>query len=206
MCLTALILCLSGDVLSFSKVCHPHSFPLWIYTPSRSHSFGAERDTRSLERSPEFGSTLPSPLSHSTFFCRSVLILSSWLLFIAGEKRALVAVSVLMRLSVRARVCVWDMFVRARHISLGWWWGICERVWVCVRVAVRMRALRRWQSCAGRVKMMAVVRTSLQKVVVFLHRLQRMAISSPRYQKLCKVSVLCTHSLKRFHPICTSLW
>uniref|UniRef100_A0A672PMT6 Utrophin n=1 Tax=Sinocyclocheilus grahami TaxID=75366 RepID=A0A672PMT6_SINGR len=49
-----------------------------------------------------------------------------------------------------------------------------------------MRALRRWQSCAGRVKMMAVVRTSLQKVVVFLHRLQRMAISSPRYQKLCK--------------------
>lgn len=35
--------------------------------------------------------------------------------------------------------------------------------------------------------MMAMVRTSLQKVVVFLHRLQRMAISSPRYQKLCKV-------------------
>lgn len=34
---------------------------------------------------------------------------------------------------------------------------------------------------------MAMVRTSLQKVVVFLHRLQRMAISSPRYQKLCKV-------------------
>ncbi|XP_058880104.1 utrophin-like isoform X5 [Acipenser ruthenus] len=38
----------------------------------------------------------------------------------------------------------------------------------------------------GKLKMMAVVRTSLQKVVVFLHRLQRMAISSPRYQKLCK--------------------
>ncbi|XP_015674849.1 utrophin-like [Protobothrops mucrosquamatus] len=33
---------------------------------------------------------------------------------------------------------------------------------------------------------MAVVRTSLQKVVVLLHRLQRMAVSSPRYQKLCK--------------------
>uniref|UniRef100_A0A8C1YY14 Utrophin n=1 Tax=Cyprinus carpio TaxID=7962 RepID=A0A8C1YY14_CYPCA len=64
-----------------------------------------------------------------------------------------------------------------------------------------MHALRRWQSCAGRVKMMAVVRTSLQKVVVFLHRLQRMAISSPRYQKLCKVSAVCTHPLKRFHPI-----
>ncbi|XP_064864566.1 utrophin-like [Oncorhynchus nerka] len=36
--------------------------------------------------------------------------------------------------------------------------------------------------------MMAMVRTSLQKVVVFLHRLQRMAISSPRYHKLCKVT------------------
>lgn len=36
--------------------------------------------------------------------------------------------------------------------------------------------------------MMAVVRTSLQKVVVLLHRLQRMAVSSPRYQKLCKVT------------------
>lgn len=206
--LTALFLCLSGDVLSFSKVCHPHSFPLWMYTPSRSHSFGAERDTPSLECSPEFLSVRcinPSlPLSHSIFlslvhylfFCRSVLILSPWLLFIAGEERALVAVSVL-------RVCVWDMFVKARHISLGWWWGICERVCVCV--AVGIRALRRWQSCAGRVKMMAVVRTSLQKVVVFLHRLQRMAISSPRYQKLYKVSVLCTRSLKRFHLICASL-
>lgn len=41
-------------------------------------------------------------------------------------------------------------------------------------------------SCSS-LKMMAMVRTSLQKVVVFLHRLQRMAISSPRYQKLCKV-------------------
>ncbi|KAF7254185.1 Utrophin [Varanus komodoensis] len=38
----------------------------------------------------------------------------------------------------------------------------------------------------GKLKMMAVVRTSLQKVVVLLHRLQRMAVSSPRYQKLCK--------------------
>lgn len=42
------------------------------------------------------------------------------------------------------------------------------------------------QTCSS-LKMMAMVRTSLQKVVVFLHRLQRMAISSPRYQKLCKV-------------------
>ncbi|KAF6728302.1 hypothetical protein FQA47_014367 [Oryzias melastigma] len=42
------------------------------------------------------------------------------------------------------------------------------------------------QTCSSR-KMMAMVRTSLQKVVVFLHRLQRMAISSPRYQKLCKL-------------------
>uniref|UniRef100_UPI0037E8E553 utrophin isoform X1 n=1 Tax=Semicossyphus pulcher TaxID=241346 RepID=UPI0037E8E553 len=41
------------------------------------------------------------------------------------------------------------------------------------------------QTCSS-LKMMAMVRTSLQKVVVFLHRLQRMAISSPRYQKLCK--------------------
>lgn len=40
----------------------------------------------------------------------------------------------------------------------------------------------------GKLKMMAVVRTSLQKVVVLLHRLQRMAVSSPRYQKLCKVT------------------
>lgn len=44
------------------------------------------------------------------------------------------------------------------------------------------------QTCSS-LKMMAMVRTSLQKVVVFLHRLQRMAISSPRYQKLCKVCV-----------------
>ncbi len=125
-------LCLSGDVLSFSKVCHPHSFPLWIYTLSRSHSFGAERDTPSLECSPEFLSVCCInpylPLSHSIIlslvhciFCRSVLILSPWLLFIAGEERVLVL-----------RVCVWDMFVSARHILLGWWWGICERVCVCV--------------------------------------------------------------------------
>lgn len=49
-----------------------------------------------------------------------------------------------------------------------------------------MQILRYLQKC-GKLKMMAVVRTSLQKVVVLLHRLQRMAVSSPRYQKLCKV-------------------
>uniref|UniRef100_A0A8D0GLV1 Utrophin n=1 Tax=Sphenodon punctatus TaxID=8508 RepID=A0A8D0GLV1_SPHPU len=48
-----------------------------------------------------------------------------------------------------------------------------------------MQILRYLQKC-GKLKMMAVVRTSLQKVVVLLHRLQRMAVSSPRYQKLCK--------------------
>nr|BAB32239.1 unnamed protein product [Mus musculus] len=48
-----------------------------------------------------------------------------------------------------------------------------------------MQILRTLQKC-GKLKMMAVVRTSLQKVVVLLHRLQRMAVSSPRYQKLCK--------------------
>lgn len=50
-----------------------------------------------------------------------------------------------------------------------------------------MQILRTLQKC-GKLKMMAVVRTSLQKVVVLLHRLQRMAVSSPRYQKLCKVT------------------
>uniref|UniRef100_A0A8C7GYT2 Utrophin-like n=1 Tax=Oncorhynchus kisutch TaxID=8019 RepID=A0A8C7GYT2_ONCKI len=48
-----------------------------------------------------------------------------------------------------------------------------------------MQTLSRLQTCGART-MMAMVRTSLQKVVVFLHRLQRMAISSPRYHKLCK--------------------
>ncbi|XP_071019589.1 utrophin-like isoform X1 [Oncorhynchus clarkii lewisi] len=48
-----------------------------------------------------------------------------------------------------------------------------------------MQTLNRLQTCGTRT-MMAMVRTSLQKVVVFLHRLQRMAISSPRYHKLCK--------------------
>lgn len=148
----------------------------------------------------------PPPLSQHLFLSFGVNSLSMTLVYRWREASTRCRLSPDALERARACVCVWDMFVRARHISLGWWWGICERVWVCVRVAVRMRALRRWQSCAGRVKMMAVVRTSLQKVVVFLHRLQRMAISSPRYQKLCKVSVLCTHSLKRFHPICTSLW
>lgn len=35
---------------------------------------------------------------------------------------------------------------------------------------------------------MALVRTSLQKVMLFLHQLQVMAVTSPRYQRLCKVS------------------
>ncbi|KAM4772681.1 utrophin isoform 2-T2 [Rhinophrynus dorsalis] len=48
-----------------------------------------------------------------------------------------------------------------------------------------MQILRCLQKC-GKLIMMAVVRTSLQKVVVLLHHLQRMAVSSPRYQKLCK--------------------
>ena len=50
-----------------------------------------------------------------------------------------------------------------------------------------MRTRSRLLQACSSLKMMAMVRTSLQKVVVFLHRLQRMAISSPRYQKLCKV-------------------
>ena len=50
-----------------------------------------------------------------------------------------------------------------------------------------MRTRNRLLQTFSSLKMMAMVRTSLQKVVVFLHRLQRMAISSPRYQKLCKV-------------------
>ncbi|XP_036398061.1 utrophin-like [Megalops cyprinoides] len=54
-----------------------------------------------------------------------------------------------------------------------------------VRSGVMMQILSSLQK-SGRLKMMAMVRTSLRKVVVFLHRLQRMAISSPRYQKLCK--------------------
>ncbi|KAI1895764.1 hypothetical protein AGOR_G00110120 [Albula goreensis] len=53
------------------------------------------------------------------------------------------------------------------------------------RTGVMMQILSSLQK-SGRLKMMTMVRTSLRKVVVFLHRLQRMAISSPRYQKLCK--------------------
>ena len=37
---------------------------------------------------------------------------------------------------------------------------------------------------------MALVRTSLQKVMLFLHQLQIMAVTSPRYQRLCKVSAI----------------
>ncbi|XP_046710963.1 utrophin-like isoform X3 [Silurus meridionalis] len=35
-------------------------------------------------------------------------------------------------------------------------------------------------------KIMAMVRSSLQKVMLFLHRVQTMTFTSPRYQKLCK--------------------
>ncbi|KAL1257497.1 hypothetical protein QQF64_010741 [Cirrhinus molitorella] len=35
-------------------------------------------------------------------------------------------------------------------------------------------------------KIMAMVRSSLQKVMIFLQHIQRMAVTSPRYQKLCK--------------------
>ncbi|XP_026085013.1 utrophin-like [Carassius auratus] len=35
-------------------------------------------------------------------------------------------------------------------------------------------------------KIMAMVRSSLQKVMLFLQHIQRMAVTSPRYQKLCK--------------------
>ncbi len=51
---------------------------------------------------------------------------------------------------VRVCVCVWDMFVRARHISFGWWWGICERVcvwrWGCMLSDAGSRVLAelRW--------------------------------------------------------------
>ncbi|TWW68827.1 hypothetical protein D4764_19G0006250 [Takifugu flavidus] len=55
------------------------------------------------------------------------------------------------------------------------------------------------QTCSS-LKMMAMVRTSLQKVVVFLHRLQRMAISSPRYQKLCKSDIFKNQSLLDYAP------
>ncbi|PNI86889.1 UTRN isoform 3 [Pan troglodytes] len=52
--------------------------------------------------------------------------------------------------------------------------------------SILARELKQQMQKCGKLKMMAVVRTSLQKVVVLLHRLQRMAVSSPRYQKLCK--------------------
>ncbi|XP_077094930.1 utrophin-like isoform X2 [Siphateles boraxobius] len=35
-------------------------------------------------------------------------------------------------------------------------------------------------------KIMAIVRSSLQKVMLFLQHIQRMSVTSPRYQKLCK--------------------
>ncbi|XP_052436088.1 utrophin-like [Carassius gibelio] len=38
----------------------------------------------------------------------------------------------------------------------------------------------------GSLKIMAMVRSSLQKVMLFLQHIQRMSVTSPRYQKLCK--------------------
>ncbi|XP_072545428.1 utrophin-like isoform X2 [Salminus brasiliensis] len=49
----------------------------------------------------------------------------------------------------------------------------------------RMRILRSFQRSSSQ-RIMAMVRSSLQKVMFFLHRVQRVAFASPRYQKLCK--------------------
>lgn len=68
-----------------------------------------------------------------------------------------------------------------------------------------MQILRCLQKC-GKLKMMAVVRTSLQKVVVLLHRLQRMAVSSPRYQKLCKVRNISPKSWECLMLTLLSFW
>uniref|UniRef100_A0A671SKT9 Uncharacterized protein n=1 Tax=Sinocyclocheilus anshuiensis TaxID=1608454 RepID=A0A671SKT9_9TELE len=46
-------------------------------------------------------------------------------------------------------------------------------------------------------KIMAMVRSSLQKVMLFLQHIQRMAVTSPRYQKLCKVKE-CLYSITLF--------
>ncbi|XP_048126725.1 utrophin-like isoform X3 [Alosa alosa] len=48
-----------------------------------------------------------------------------------------------------------------------------------------MRILRGLERSSGG-GIMALVRTSLQKVMLFLHQLQVMAVTSPRYQRLCK--------------------
>lgn len=83
--------------------------------------------------------------------------------------------------------CIFQMLSWKRACSENWqiivqWPGGNDR-----GSSFIMQILRCLQKC-GKLKMMAVVRTSLQKVVVLLHRLQRMAVSSPRYQKLCKVT------------------
>lgn len=83
--------------------------------------------------------------------------------------------------------CIFQMHFWKRACSENWqiiaqWPGGNDRCSSFI-----MQILRSLQKC-GKLKMMAVVRTSLQKVVVLLHRLQRMAVSSPRYQKLCKVT------------------
>ncbi|XP_036449422.1 utrophin-like [Colossoma macropomum] len=49
----------------------------------------------------------------------------------------------------------------------------------------RMRILRSFQSSSSW-RIMAMMRSSLQKLMFFLHRVQRVAFTSPRYQKLCK--------------------
>ncbi|KAF5909651.1 utrophin isoform X1, partial [Clarias magur] len=46
-----------------------------------------------------------------------------------------------------------------------------------------LRSFRRKSSW----RIMAIVRSSLQKVILFLHRAQTVTFTSPRYQKLCKV-------------------
>ncbi|KAL2098881.1 hypothetical protein ACEWY4_005361 [Coilia grayii] len=48
-----------------------------------------------------------------------------------------------------------------------------------------MRILRGLERSSGG-RIMALVRTSLQKVMLFLHQLQIMAVTSPRYERLCK--------------------
>uniref|UniRef100_A0A3B4BMR3 Uncharacterized protein n=1 Tax=Pygocentrus nattereri TaxID=42514 RepID=A0A3B4BMR3_PYGNA len=48
-----------------------------------------------------------------------------------------------------------------------------------------MRILRSFQRSSSW-RIMAMMRSSLQKVMFFLHRVQRVAFTSPRYQKLCK--------------------
>ncbi|XP_053366562.1 utrophin-like [Clarias gariepinus] len=61
-----------------------------------------------------------------------------------------------------------------------------------------LRSFRRKSSW----RIMAIVRSSLQKVILFLHRAQTMTFTSPRYQKLCKdiqteINAKCVSSTRR---------